>query len=229
MGRSMFRSVLPMMFGAFLVTAIATPAASADKVKGEFAIEGAGTATCLAFTAARKARSAVKPDSAEDAKLRAEADSYSRFIGWVEGYLTATNRYVDDTYDISPWQNAEVYGVILGQYCEKNPQDRLFTAVQKLVIALTPDRIKAPSEKVGVSANGRVFPVYTEVIRRAQAALKKQGLYHGEVNGTYDENTAKAVVGYQAFVNVNQTGLPDALTLWLLFSPPIAFKAPGAK
>ena len=229
MGSSMFRSVLRMTFGAFLVMAIAAPAAAADKVKGEFAIEGAGTATCLAFSAAKKARSAAKPESAETAKLRAEIDSYARFIGWVEGYLTATNRYVNDTYDIAPWQTAELYGVIIDQYCEKNPQDRLFTVVQKLVISLTPDRIKEPSEKVGLGAQGKVFPVYTEVIRRAQAELKKKGLYHGEVNGTYDDTTAKAVVDYQASVSVNKTGLPDALTLWLLFSPPIVAKTPAAK
>ncbi len=154
-----------------------------------------------------------------DPNLLSNVDSYARFIGWVEGYLTATNRYLPDTFDVAPWQTAELYGVIIGDHCEKNPEERLYTVVMKMVTTLSDDRMKAPSEQVGLSIKGRGFTLYTEVIRRTQDALKKQGLYRGEVNGVWDPGTQKGVASYQAVVGLQDTGLPDPLTLWLLFSP----------
>ena len=61
--------------------------------------------------------------------------------------------------------------------------------------------------------------MYSEVIRRMQDALKKQGVYPGQVNGVWDKETQLSVAGYQAAVGLQDTGLPDPLTLWLLFSP----------
>ena len=180
---------------------------------GRFAIEGAGMATCSAFVEARKAR------TVEGEKAQAGQDTYARFIGWVEGYLTGVNRYLDGTFDIAPWQTAELYGVIIGEHCEKNPNDRLFEVVQKMVVTLTPDRLKEPSAMVNLSIKGRGFAVYNEVIRRLQGALKTQGLYQGQVTGEWDEETQKGVTRYQAAVGLQDTGLPDPLTLWLLFSP----------
>src|SRR5678815_1571286 len=98
--------------------AFASPGAHADSPDGKFAIEGAGYATCAAFTEARNARSEAAPNKPSDA--------YARFIGWIEGYLTAANRYTPDTFDLTPWQTAEVYGVIVGSYCEKHADTRLF-------------------------------------------------------------------------------------------------------
>ena len=38
--------------------------------------------------------------------------------------------------------------MIIGEHCEKNPNDRLFEVVQKMVITLTNDRLKQPSDMV---------------------------------------------------------------------------------
>ena len=195
-----------------VISTFAVAGVRAATENGRFAIEGAGLATCAAFTQARQARS---PDD----KNAAAVDSYARFIGWVEGYLTGVNRYLGDTFDIAPWQSAELYGVIIGEHCEKNPNDRLFEVVQKMVITLTNDRLRAPSDMVNLKFKDRGVAIYTEVIRHAQDELKKQGLYRGEVNGQWDEATQKGVAFYQAAVGLQDTGLPDPLTLWLLFSP----------
>jgi hypothetical protein len=195
-----------------VVTAFATLGVQGATSSGRFAIEGAGLATCSAFTQARKARTAEE-------RSQSGVDTYARFIGWVEGYLTSVNRYQEDTFDISPWQSPELYGVIIGEHCEKNPNDRLFEVVQKMVVTLTPERLKVPSDMVNLSIKGKGFPIYTEVIRRAQDELKKQGLYQGQVTGQWDEATQKSVTFYQAAVGLQDTGLPDPLTLWLLFSP----------
>jgi hypothetical protein len=200
-----------------VISAFAIAGVHAATDNGRFAIEGAGLATCAAFTQARQARN---PDD----KAPASVDSYARFIGWVEGYLTGVNRYLGDTFDIAPWQSPELYGVIIGEHCEKNPNDRLFEVVQKMVITLTNDRLKQPSDMVNLKlkdnkGENRAISIYTEVVRHAQDELKKQGLYRGEVNGQWDEATQKGVAFYQAAVGLQDTGLPDPLTLWLLFSP----------
>ena len=195
-----------------VISAFAIAGVHAATPQGRFAIEGAGLATCKAFTEARNQRS---PDD----KNAAAVDSYARFIGWVEGYLTGVNRYLGDTFDIAPWQTPELYGVIIGEHCEKNPNDRLFEVVQKMVVTLTNDRMNSPSEMVTLKFKDRSVNIYTEVVRRAQDELKKQNLYRGEVNGQWDEATQKSVAFYQAAVGLQDTGLPDPLTLWLLFSP----------
>ena len=201
-----------------IVSAFAAAGVNAATSNGRFAIEGAGYATCAAFTQARQAR------LPSDDKGAGAVDSYARFIGWVEGYLTGVNRYLGDTFDIAPWQSPELYGVIIGEHCEKNPNDRLFEVVQKMVITLTNDRLREPSDMVTLrlkdnKGDNRAVAIYTEVIRHAQDELKKQGLYRGEVNGRWDEDTQKSVAFYQAAVGLQDTGLPDPLTLWLLFSP----------
>jgi hypothetical protein len=219
----MYKAILFSALCAVLTVPFALNATRAATAKGEFAVEGAGFATCSAFTAARKARGEFRTQAASKAAAEAEAvagvDSYARFIGWIEGYLTATNRYMDDTFDVAPWQTAELYGVIIGDHCEKNPDERLYTVVMKMVTTLSDDRMKLPSEQVGLSIKGRGFTLYTEVIRRTQDALKKQSLYRGEVTGVWDQPTQLAVASYQAVVGLQDTGLPDPLTLWLLFSP----------
>lgn len=218
----MYKAILLSAVCALLAVPVALDATRAATGTGEFAIEGAGFATCAAFTAARKARGELKTEmkgEKADPDLLSSVDSYARFIGWVEGYLTATNRYMPDTFDVAPWQTAELYGVIIGDHCDKNPEERLYTVVMKMVTTLSDDRMKAPSEQVGLSIKGRGFTLYTEVIRRTQDALKKQGLYRGEITGVWDPGTQKGVASYQAVVGLQDTGLPDPLTLWLLFSP----------
>ncbi len=187
------------------------PSAFADTAQGQFAIEGAGLAQCKAFTEAKTAKS----------------DAFSRFVGWIEGYITASNRFTGDTFDLAPWQTPEIFGVILGDYCTKNPEERLFTVVQKLIVSLTETRLKTSSEQVVLTAKSKTAPnqrplslsIYTEVIRHAQQELKNQGLYQGNVTGVWSEDTQRAVSFYQVAVGLDDTGLPDPLTLWVLFSP----------
>jgi hypothetical protein len=204
----MYRSTLrAALFATVLSVGLASPV-SAETPTGEYAIEGAGIASCSAYVEAKKAKS----------------EAYPRFIGWLEGYLTAANRFSADTYDLTPWHSAELLGVVVEGHCEKNPQDRLFNIAQRLVISLTPDRMTQRSEMVrltGRNSKGqeRVVVVYTEVLRRAQDALKKQELYPGPVDGQYTPVLQRAFVNYQAAVGLDDTGLPDPLTLWLLFSP----------
>ena len=218
----MYKAILFSAVCAVLAVPLALQATRAATPQGQFAVEGAGLATCSAFVAARKSRGEFRSQvgaGAPDMETASGVDTYARFIGWVEGYLTATNRYAADTFDVAPWQTAELYGVIINDHCEKNPDERLYTVVMKMVTTLSDTRMKTPSEQVSLSVKGRGFTLYTEVVRRIKDALKQQGLYRGQVNETWDQDTQLAVAGYQAVVGLQDTGLPDPLTLWLLFSP----------
>ena len=236
----MYKAILCGAFCA-LVVPVAVDVTRAATSNGQFAIEGAGVATCSAFVAARKTRTDALPQrvpgaeaeakakSQPDADVQSGLDAYARFIGWVEGYLTGVNNYVGDTYDVAPWQSPELYGVIIGEHCEKNPDERLFSVVQKIAITLSETRLKQPSPSVRLESKGRTFILYEEVLRRTQEALKKQNLYPGVVNGQWNEATQHALAGYQALVGLEDTGLPDQLTLWLLFSPQVSQAEAAAK
>jgi hypothetical protein len=248
----MYKAILCSAVCAALAAPLAVNGTRAATSQGQFAIEGAGIATCSAFLTARQVRrngasqepaagaqpaAAPQPTAATDAgaksqpdaDIHAGLDTYARFIGWVEGYLTGVNRYTGDTYDVAPWQMAELYGVIIAGHCEKNPNERLFEVVQKMAITMSATRLKAPSPLVRLDAKGRSFTLYEEVIRQVQQVLRRQNLYEGEANGQWSEDLQRSLGAYQVLVGLPDTGLPDQITLWLLFSPPVQAAAKTTK
>ncbi len=196
-------------FAAFSVAAAAlalaaSVPASADNTSKQFAVEGSGRLDCAAFTAAR-----ADKGSAE----------YQRLIGFVEGYLSAANRYEPNTFDLSPWHNAAAFDLILDKHCSDHPDDIIVSVVQKMVGALRPVRIAdfSPLIEVGTGEN-RAF-VYQTILKRAQAALGARGLYRGEEDGVYSPQMRDALRAFQRSANLYETGVPDPATLWTLLNP----------
>lgn len=191
------------VFATVFLAALAWPAQSSTP-GGEFAVEGAGLAKCPAFLEARASRS----------------DAYSRFIGYVEGYMTAANRYSPETFDLSPYQTGELFGMIIENHCKSNPDDQLYYIVQSLALQLEADRLKNRSSMMRIdgSETGSVA-VYEEVVRRMQVRLAEENLYSGEADGQFDEELQRSIENYQAAVGLQPSGMPDTLTLWILFSP----------
>ena len=196
-------------FAAFSVAAAAlalaaSVPASADNTSKQFAVEGSGRLDCAAFTAAR-----ADKGSAE----------YQRLIGFVEGYLSAANRYEPNTFDLSPWHNAAAFDLILDKHCSEHPDDIIVSVVQKMVGAFRPVRIAdfSPLIEVGTGEN-RAF-VYQTILKRAQAALGARGLYRGEEDGVYTPQMRDALRAFQRSANLYETGVPDPATLWTLLNP----------
>lgn len=196
-------------FAAFSATAAALAVAasvpaSADNTSKQFAVEGSGRLDCAAFTAAR-----ADKGSAE----------YQRLIGFVEGYLSAANRYEPNTFDLSPWHNAAAFDLILDKHCSEHPDDIIVSVVQKMVGAFRPVRIAdfSPLIEVGAGEN-RAF-VYQTILKRAQAALGARGLYRGEEDGVYTPQMRDALRAFQRSANLYETGVPDPATLWTLLNP----------
>jgi hypothetical protein len=183
--------------------AVLAGSASAGTRDGRFGVEYTGRTTCEAFLKAQAARSA----------------DYGRYLGFVEGYLTAANRYEPNTFDVAPWQDPRAFGLMLMNHCRRDPKEMLLAAAQKMVVALLPRRLTefSPLYEVG---HGQVrVEVYEAVLRNVQTELAKKGHYAGKVDGKYSTELRSALEAYQTSARLTPTGVPDQPTLWLLLSP----------
>ena len=70
---------------------------------GSFAVKGVGLSKCSAFVEVVKAKEAAK---------------LSRYIGWVAGYISASNQHVSKTFDLTPWQNIRTLTLALVNHCD---------------------------------------------------------------------------------------------------------------
>ncbi|MBA3054446.1 MAG: peptidoglycan-binding protein [Sphingomonadales bacterium] len=196
-----FRGVVMASVGVCL--AFAGPAGAEDAAR-KFAVEDGGRASCRAFLAARKDQ--------------ASAD-YRQMIGFVEGYLTAANRYEKDTFDLSPWHSEAAFGLIFEKHCTAHPGDTLIGTLQKLTISFRPLRLAQYSRLVEVGSGKDKAIVYEMILKRAQGALRTRGLYSGAQDGRYSSAMRDALVQFQKQQKLQPTGVPDAATLWTLRNP----------
>lgn len=192
-----------LALGLLVVSGSAPPAASAG-AGGEFAVKGLGADTCANFVKA----------SAE------KLPSVREFRGWVEGYLTAVNRYRTDTFDVAPWQSTALLLTLIHAHCQQSPDDRLFEVVHQLQELLAADRMVARSKVVEVGEGEQKVALYAEILKRAQQALIDRGLLEGAADGVYGPKTRAALEAFQKQAGLPVTGLPDQPTLFDLLLRP---------
>lgn len=180
---------------------------------GQFAVEEYGRVGCAEFTAAR-----TNKDGA----------AYARIMGFVQGYLTAANRYEVDTFDLSPWHNAPAFDLILDKHCQDKPKDTLVATLQMMVSAFRPLRVAKPSPIVKVSDGQKYLFVYDAILRRAEMVLKARGYLAATTIPAaattpqpyaYTPVLREAFRKYQTDKGLDPTGLPDTATLWTLLNP----------
>lgn len=186
-------------FGLALLVATAC-AARADDAAGNFAVKGAGVLPCKVFTAERDKKSNV----------------YFLIGGWLEGYLSAHNRYVADTFDVTSFETTDMLLAIIGDHCAKHPDDRLYPVVNAIVTKLGEDRLRSASERVQVTDGKRTAVLYQATIRRIQETLAARRFYQGEADGVFSEATKTALAAFQTEIKFEPTGFPDQITLWRL-------------
>lgn len=189
--------------GLVALALLASVPAAANTAAGDFAVEGVGGATCKQFTAAQKAKGEI----------------FQRMMGFVDGYLTAANRYEPNTFDLAAWHSDVALSLILGAHCAKFPAESLSTSLQRLVIGLKPMRVAEKAELVAIENGGKTAKVYPPIVRRAQQALKAKGLYAGPDDSRYSPALKAALLKFQANSKLEQTGIPDVATLWTLLNP----------
>lgn len=200
--------------GALILGAVLAVAASGTQAAdsgGKFAVKGAGIAPCSAFVAAV---SGEKPR-----RLAA-------FNGWLEGYLTASNRHEGATYDLVAWQSRGRLLALLGNFCRKNPKKRFYLAVRALANTLKPNRIRSQSQLIEASAGQKKVRIYRATLGRVQRALARLGFYAGKIDGRFGPNTRLGLEAFQQKEKLQLNGLPDQRTLIRLLNRPRPAQSP---
>lgn len=177
--------------------------ARAETKDHQFALEESGRATCAMYTRAR------------DGSPQATA----RYIGFIEGYLTAANRYEPNTFDLTPWHTPEAFALILDEHCAKNPDEALAMVAQQIVVAMMPLRLADKSDLVAIGEGSHQTTVYQRIIWRAQDELARRGLYRGKLDGADSPELRSALTRFQQLARLDPSGLPDVPTLWVLLNP----------
>jgi hypothetical protein len=184
------------MVSVLVLSIVPGHSVAADK-EGRFAVKGAGISNCERFLEEREKGGAV----------------FYAYGGWLEGYLTAANQYLPQTYDMMPWETTNLLAGLLAQHCKDNPKKPFIRAVRAMLKAVRDDRLTDSSVLVMAQADGKGVRVYREVLRRIQARLKALGLYSDDIDGTYNPRTRRAIAAFQKEQGLEVTRLPDQNTL----------------
>lgn len=187
------RKLIPLLYLCVLLSA---PAYAADE-NGFFMVKGAGTTKCADFNAALK-------------DIGPELVSYG---GWIEGYLSAMNRYENGIYDLSAWRSTELLIAALARFCGQNPEIGFHDAFVGMSQQMHSSAVvnKSPI-KVAEGEKGSVV-LYAETIRRIQLRLQQRGFFSDEVSGEWNEMTRHSLARFQKRYGLEAHGLPDQMTL----------------
>ena len=189
-----------LLFYIALASVLTVSSVSAADTKGQFAIKGVGNATCRQYLVETGKSS---PNS-------------FLFAGWLNGYLTAQNQHLKDTFDITSWETINTLANFLGTYCQNNPDRSFYLAVTTMLSALYDQRIPAFSKVVTIGKGRQKIRVYEEVLKRAQNKLVELGYLKGKADGHFGPVTTEAFLAYQKKLKLEETGIPDQITLFKL-------------
>lgn len=185
-----------LLMGSLLAPASVTGADDANR----FALKGAGFLPCQVFVNEREKQSNV----------------YYMIGGWVEGYVSAYNKLTADNYDVMSFEALELLLEVMDNHCRSNANDPLHAVLSAMLDQMESDRIRQESSRVEIAEGERRTQLYRETIRRMQSALTRLGLYKGEVDGRFTDQTRSALLAFQSDLGFETTGFPDQATLWRL-------------
>ncbi|MDZ7808921.1 MAG: peptidoglycan-binding domain-containing protein [Arhodomonas sp.] len=173
------------------------PAGAADG-EGDYAVRGAGSVSCERYA-----------ESIDEGR----SDEVRQFLGWIQGYISATNRIREDTYDVVPILRPARVGAMVHNVCRNHPDSRLEEAVVALIEYLASGRERERTEIVRVSNGGGTTAIRVATLDRLKRVLVDEG-HLESAEGRYTEKTQEALRRYQAEHGLEETGLPDADTIF---------------
>lgn len=197
------RSVILRAVLLFALMAASLPAVAAD-LKGRFAPKGAGQVTCDQFLKA----------------IEAHKENGILTVGWLEGFLTAINQGLPQTFDIAPWQSSDSMVGLIKHNCEKNKEQRFLAVVASLIDFLKSTRLQEASEMIIAESGDKKIAVYKSVMKDVQNKLIEKGHLSGSADGQFGPKTKTAIEAFQQSQGLEATGLPDQSTLWRLLAGP---------
>jgi hypothetical protein len=184
----------------FITTLVSTSNSWALDKNGKYAIKGVGNIPCLEF---------VK---------MVEQDNPQKFLfaGWLNGYMTAHNQHLTDTFDIVSWENIETMGTYLRSHCNKNPKLSFFQATTQMLSELYAQRIVEFVGAENLSSGKQSKKTYFQVIARVQKRLKELNFYDGEIDGRMTKKLTAAVDTFRSKQGIPQSDFLDQKVLHAL-------------
>jgi len=189
-----------VLLSSLTICMLITNTAFATDVNGKFAIKGVGNASCKDYV-----------------KVLVE-DERQKFLfaGWINGYITAHNQHLAETFDITSWENIETLGNYLREHCKKNPELSFFQATTQLVNQLHPDRIREFKGAENLTSGSQSLKSYIQVNQKVQKRLKELGFYEGEINGVMTPALIGGVNQFRAPLGWSEPLTLDQRTLHML-------------
>lgn len=80
--------------------------------------------------------------AALDACMGGRCYKQNFFTAWLNGYITAYNAYVNDTFNIIGKRDQASLNYWLANYCKSHPKSSFDTAVDHLMVELAPQRTR---------------------------------------------------------------------------------------
>jgi hypothetical protein len=178
----------------------ATHAANED---GVFSVRGLGVFGCGDLVAALRS---------EESTGAAE-----RLVAWVSGYLSHANRTHAAAYDLMPIQSMDGIATIVARLCDANQENPVEAVVHSVMTSLEPlalDQPEVPEEARNGEAAVFIRPSVLAALQ--ERLIARELLPAGSANGAFGPQTSQALTAFQEGLGIEQTGLPDAWTIFLL-------------
>lgn len=180
-------------------------AAVAATDNGNFASRGLGAQSCADVI------SMLESEEGDLASLQ--------FAAWVGGYISHANRTTEGIFDVMPIQDVYAVATIVARLCEQNPDSPVEPAMASLVSMLSPGAQSEPSEISTVEHEGASTAISQNTMQRVQVRLAELGhLPEGGADGVYGPQTRQALEAFQSENSINQNGIPDPITLFVIFA-----------
>lgn len=173
---------------------------------GQFATRGLGAVQCQAL-----------PSVLDDP---AKTGTRDQFVAWITGYMSHASRASADTFDVLPIQDNYNVGALAELLCRDNPSLLVETIVFEIIKSFGSGAVTGVSDVVNIGEAGSTVVLRAETLQRVQDRLVEAGLLTAaDADGAFGPKTRTALEAFQKSVEIQQTGLPDALTLFFIFKP----------
>lgn len=180
-----------------------TTGAGAATDSGLFAARGIGARTCgdLVAVSGEKQIAAVRIELA----------------GWIAGYVSSVNRTAGLTFDAMPVQNLQALAELTRGVCANNSDKLIENVFNALVNSFSALALAGQSELTTVRNDKYQVILRAETLAAVQNFLVANSLLEAKfADGQYGPKTATALKAFQQKRKIVQTGVPDAMTLFLI-------------
>lgn len=188
----------------FIIISLSIPIANAADENGKFAVRNAGMVSCKVFN--------------DESEKQKKSKTYTMYIGWIDGYISAANQFTNNTFDLVPWGNTPFYALLIAKHCKKYPKEPFYVAVNKFVGSQVKTRLTKESVFVKLRNGKNETHIYKDVLKVVQQILKDENFYRGAIDGEYGPGTKAAFEKFQKANKLAISGLPDQLTLYMLYT-----------